>query len=197
MKAIKFFAALFMLFAVSASVNAQELDKASQKALKKQIKELKSEGWKVNPGQLPLETQLTRAFKSQVDGEMITGEGKSTGTVYDAAKTQAITVAKTMLAGQLRTDLTQSLKAELANQESSTGDPISKAEAIVKMQGRSIDQHLTRPKVLMECYRKLPDGKIEVQVTLGIPGDTLDKLTKVAMEQARQADFQKKIDAVE
>ena len=35
MKAIKFFAALFMLFAVSASVNAQELDKASQKALKK------------------------------------------------------------------------------------------------------------------------------------------------------------------
>ena len=145
MKAIKFFAALFMLFAVSASVNAQELDKASQKALKKQIKELKSEGWKVNPGQLPLETQLTRAFKSQVDGEMITGEGKSTGTVYDAAKTQAITVAKTMLAGQLRTDLTQSLKAELANQESSTGDPISKAEAIVKMQGRSIDQHLTRP----------------------------------------------------
>lgn len=197
MKAIKFFAALFMLFAVSASVNAQELDKASQKALKKQIKELKSEGWKVNPGQLPLETQLTRAFKSQVDGEMITGEGKSTGTVYDAAKTQAITVAKTMLAGQLRTDLTQSLKAELANQESSTGDPISKAEAIVKMQGRSIDQHLTRPKVLMECYRKLPDGKIEVQVTLGIPGDTLDKLTKAAMEQARQADFQKKIDAVE
>ena len=45
MKAIKFFAALFMMFAVSASVNAQELSKANQKLLKKQLKEFKSEGW--------------------------------------------------------------------------------------------------------------------------------------------------------
>ena len=65
MKAIKFFAALFMMFAVSASVNAQELSKANQKLLKKQLKEFKAEGWKVNPGQLPLETQLTKSFASQ------------------------------------------------------------------------------------------------------------------------------------
>ena len=65
MKAFRIFAALFMLFALSASANAQELSKANQKLLKKQLKEFKTDGWKINPGQLPLETQLENSFKAQ------------------------------------------------------------------------------------------------------------------------------------
>ena len=119
MKAIKFFAALFMMFAVSASVDAQELSKANQKLLKKQLKEFKAEGWKVNPGQLPLETQLTKSFTSQSEVDAmgyevwIVGEGRSTGTVYDAARTQAMTVAKGEIATKLRTDMQSQSQRQL------------------------------------------------------------------------------------
>ena len=134
MKAIKFFAALFMMFAVSASVNAQELSKANQKLLKKQLKEFKSEGWKVNPGQLPLETQLTKAFacQSEVDAMgyevWIVGEGRSTGSVYDAARTQAMTVAKGEIATKLRTDMTSTIEQDLANEQFGADE----AESIAK-----------------------------------------------------------------
>ena len=47
MKAIKFLTALFMLFAVSTTVDAQTLSKADQKILKKQLKEFKAEGCKL------------------------------------------------------------------------------------------------------------------------------------------------------
>ena len=182
MKAIKFFAALFMMFAVSASVNAQELSKANQKLLKKQLKEFKSEGWKVNPGQLPLQTQLTKAFSTQSEVDAmgydvwIVGEGRSTGTIYDAARTQALTVAKGEIATKLRTDMTSTIEQDLANEQYGADEAESIAKTIVAQQGRSIDQQLSRPKTLMECWRKLPNGNTEVLIRCAISSETVSKL---------------------
>ena len=137
MKAIKLFTALFMLFAVSTSVNAQELSKANQKLLKKQLKELKSDGWKTNPGQLPLETQLANSFKTQSEVDAmgydvwIVGEGRSIGTIYDAARTQALTVAKGEIAQKLRTDMTATIEQDLANEQLGGDDAESLAKTIV------------------------------------------------------------------
>ena len=194
MKAIKFFAALFMMFAVSASVNAQELSKANQKLLKKQLKEFKSEGWKVNPGQLPLETQLTKSFTSQSEVDAmgyevwIVGEGRSTGTVYDAARTQAMTVAKGEIATKLRTDMTSTIEQDLANEQFGADE----AESIAK----TIDQQLNRPKTLMECWRKLPNGNTEVLIRCAISADTVSKLAKAAIQQARRDNLLKDVEKV-
>ena len=202
MKAIKFFAALFMLFAVSASVDAQELSKANQKLLKKQLKEFKADGWKVNPGQLPLETQLTRAFAAQSEVDAmgyevwIVGEGRSTGSVYDAARTQAITVAKGEIAQKLRTDMTSTIEQDLANEQYGAEEAESLAKTIVTQQGRSIDQQLNRPKTLMECWRKLPNGNTEVLIRCAISADTVSKLAKAAIQQARRDNLLKDVERV-
>ena len=202
MKAIKFFAALFMMFAVSASVNAQELSKANQKLLKKQLKEFKSEGWKVNPGQLPLETQLTKSFTAQSEVDAmgyevwIVGEGRSTGSVYDAARTQALTVAKGEIATKLRTDMTSTIEQDLANEQFGADEAESIAKTIVSQQGRSIDQQLNRPKTLMECWRKLPNGNTEVLIRCAISADTVSKLAKAAIQQARRDNLLKDVEKV-
>ena len=202
MKAIKFFAALFMLFAVSASVDAQELSKANQKLLKKQLKEFKADGWKVNPGQLPLEVQLTRAFSAQSEVDAmgyevwIVGEGRSTGSVYDAARTQAITVAKGEIAQKLRTDMTSTIEQDLANEQFGADEAESIAKTIVSQQGRSIDQQLNRPKTLMECWRKLPNGNTEVLIRCAISADTVSKLAKEAIKQARRDNLIKDVEKV-
>jgi hypothetical protein len=202
MKAIKFFAALFMMFAVSASVNAQQLSKANQKLLKKQLKEFKAEGWKVNPGQLPLETQLTKAFTSQSEVDAmgyevwIVGEGRSTGSVYDAARTQALTVAKGEIATKMRTDMTSTIEQELANEQFGADEAESIAKTIVSQQGRSIDQQLNRPKTLMECWRKLPNGNTEVLIRCAISADTVSKLAKEAIKQARRDNLIKDVEKV-
>ena len=202
MKAIKFFAALFMMFAVSASVNAQQLSKANQKLLKKQLKEFKAEGWKVNPGQLPLETQLTKAFTSQSEVDAmgyevwIVGEGRSTGSVYDAARTQALTVAKGEIATKLRTDMTSTIEQDLANEQFGADEAESIAKTIVSQQGRSIDQQLNRPKTLMECWRKLPNGNTEVLIRCAISADTVSKLAKEAIKQARRDNLIKDVEKV-
>ena len=202
MKAIKFFAALFMMFAVSASVNAQQLSKANQKLLKKQLKEFKAEGWKVNPGQLPLETQLTKAFTSQSEVDAmgyevwIVGEGRSTGSVYDAARTQALTVAKGEIATKMRTDMTSTIEQDLANEQFGADEAESIAKTIVSQQGRSIDQELNRPKTLMECWRKLPNGNTEVLIRCAISADTVSKLAKEAIKQARRDNLIKDVEKV-
>ena len=202
MKAIKFFAALFMMFAVSASVNAQQLSKANQKLLKKQLKEFKAEGWKVNPGQLPLETQLTKAFTSQSEVDAmgyevwIVGEGRSTGSVYDAARTQALTVAKGEIATKMRTDMTSTIEQDLANEQFGADEAESIAKTIVSQQGRSIDQQLNRPKTLMECWRKLPNGNTEVLIRCAISADTVSKLAKAAIQQARRDNLIKDVEKV-
>lgn len=192
MKAIKFLTALFMLFAVSTTVDAQTLSKADQKILKKQLKEFKAEGWKVNPGQLPLETQITRAFQARSEKDAmgydvwITGEGRSTGTIYDAARTQAQTVARGEIAQKLRTDMTATITQDLANEQFGADQAESIAKTIVTQQGRSIDQTVTRPNVLSECFRKLPNGNIEVLVIYGISSETVSKLAKAAIDKARR-----------
>ena len=202
MKAIKFFAALFMMFAVSASVDAQELSKANQKLLKKQLKEFKAEGWKVNPGQLPLETQLTKSFTSQSEVDAmgyevwIVGEGRSTGSVYDAARTQALTVAKGEIATKMRTDMTSTIEQDLANEQFGADEAESIAKTIVSQQGRSIDQQLNRPKTLMECWRKLPNGNTEVLIRCAISADTVSKLAKEAIKQARRDNLIKDVEKV-
>lgn len=202
MKAIKFFAALLMMFAVSVNASAQDLTKAQQKLLKKQLKEFKAEGWKVNPGQMPLEIQLTNAFaaQSEVDDNgyevWIVGEGRSLGSVYDAARTQAITVSKGEIAMKMRTDMTSTIEQDLANEQYGADEAESIAKTIVAQQGRSIDQQLNRPKTLIECFRKLPNGNTEVLIRCAISSETVNKLAKAAIQQARRDNLIKDVERV-
>jgi len=202
MKTMKFFATLLMLFAFTASVNAQFLTKEQQKAVKKDVKKYEKDGWKVKPGSPSIAMQLTKSYQmawektAEGTDQWIMGEGSSVGTIYDAARTQAITVAQGEIGRKLRTDLTAQVEQDLANEQLGGGEAESIAQTIVNSMGKSVDQSIGRPSSLIEMYRDLPNGNVEVLMRLAISSAKLDALAKEAVDKARKEYLQKRVKEV-
>lgn len=202
MKTLKIFATLLMLFAFTTSMNAQILTKAQEKAVKKDVKKYEKEGWKVKPGSPTIAMQLTKSYQmvgeKTADGadQWIMGEGSSIGSIYDAARTQAMTVAQGEIARKMKTDLTAQIEQDLANEQFSQQEAESIAQTVVNTMGRSVDQSISRPNSLIEMYRDLPNGNVEVLMRLAISSAKLDSLAKEAIEKARRDYLQKRIDEV-
>lgn len=199
MKTLKFFATLLMLFVFTSSMNAQKiLTKDQEKAVKKDVKQYQKDGWKVKPGAPSIAMQLTKSYQMQwektAEGNdlWITGEGSSIGTIYDAARTQAMTVAQGEIGRKLRTDLTAQIELNLANEQLSQQEAESVASTVVTEMGRSVDQSIGRPSSLIEMFRELPNGNVEVLVRLAISSAKLDALAKQGIEKAR-VEYQKRI----
>jgi hypothetical protein len=202
MKTIKFFATLLMLFAFTASVNAQFLTKEQEKAVKKDVKKYEKEGWKVKPGAPSIAMQLTKSYQmawektAEGTDQWITGEGSSVGTIYDAARTQAMTVAQGEIGRKLKTEISAEIEQDLANEQLGAGEAESIAQTIVTSMGRSVDQTIGRPSSLIEMYRDLPNGNIEVLLRLAISSAKLDALAKEGVEKARQEMLQRRVKEV-
>ena len=203
MKTLKIFATLLMLFVFTSSMNAQKiLTKEQEKAVKKDVKKYEKEGWKVKPGSPTIAMQLTKSYQmvweKTADGadQWIMGEGSSVGTIYDAARTQAMTVAQGEIARKMKTDLTAQIEQDLANEQFSQQEAESIAQTVVNTMGRSVDQSISRPNSLIEMYRDLPNGNVEVLMRLAISSAKLDSLAKEAIEKARRDYLQKRINEV-
>jgi hypothetical protein len=202
MKTIKIIAALLMVFAFTANVNAQFLTKEQEKAVKKDVKRYEKEGWKVKPGSPSIAMQLTKSYQmawektAEGTDQWIMGEGSSVGTIYDAARTQAITVAQGEIGRKLRTDLTAQVEQDLANEQLGGGEAESIAQTIVNSMGKSVDQSIGRPSSLIEMYRDLPNGNVEVLMRLAISSAKLDALAKEAVDKARKEYLQKRVKEV-
>ena len=198
MKTIKIIATLLMLFAFTANVNAQFLTKEQEKAVKKDVKRYEKEGWKVKPGSPSIAMQLTKSYQmawektAEGTDQWIMGEGSSVGTIYDAARTQAITVAQGEIGRKLRTDLTAQVEQDLANEQLGGGEAESIAQTIVNSMGKSVG----RPSSLIEMYRDLPNGNVEVLMRLAISSAKLDALAKEAVDKARKEYLQKRVKEV-
>ena len=142
--------------------------KATKEA-KKEAKTLKKEGWQVAPGALPLEKQLERcwtyAYQEDDNGmpKYTSGEAKSIGEVYDAARLQANELAKQELAGKISSEITELVENSVANKQLAQEE----AASVVKTLSNSkslIEQSLGRTITGMECYRKLKNGNTEVLI---------------------------------
>ena len=202
MKTLKIFATLLMLFSFTASLNAQILTKAQEKAVKKDVKKYEKEGWKVNPGQPNIAMQLTKsyqmAWERTADGtdQWLMGEGRSIGSIYDAARTQAITVAQGEIARKIKTEMTAQIEQDLANEQFEQKEAESIAQTVVNTMGRSVDQSIGRPSSLVEMFRDLPNGNIEVLIRLAVSSAKLDDLAKQGVEKARKEYLQKRVGEV-
>ena len=73
-----------------------ELNQKATKSARAEAKKLKKDGWLTAPGALPVEKQLDRSYRMQMEMDddflpvYMMGEGMSIGENYDAAKMQAI-----------------------------------------------------------------------------------------------------------
>ena len=114
-----------------------ELDEKATKAASKEAKSLKKQGWLAAPGALPIEKQLDRSYRmqSEYDEEMfpmyIQGEGISTGQNYDAAKMQAMEMARQQLAGQIQTEMTALIESNVSNNQLEAGEAASVSKTIM------------------------------------------------------------------
>ena len=166
-----------------AKASKSQLNAKASKAARKEAKQYKKNGWEVNPGALPMEKQLDRAYQMQYEFEdnmlpkYIMGEARSIGESYDAAKMQALELAKQNLAGQIQTEVTALIENTVANKQLPQDEASSIVESVLA--GKNlISQQIGRTINVVEVYRTLPNRNKEVLVRIGYN-------VKMALEAAR------------
>ena len=187
-----------------AKLSESELNKKASKVARKEAKKLTKEGWQVAPGQLPLEKQLDKAYGMYYEYEesglpkYIIGDAMSPGATYDAAKMQALELAKTNLAGMIQTEVTALIESTVAN-EQITQEQASSIARTVQASKNLIVQRLGRTFTVTECYRTLPNKTVQVRVTLAYNAkmaiDDAKAIVKAQLE-ARGEDLHEQLDAI-
>ena len=186
---------------ITKASKAQLNDKAS-KAARKEAKTMKKAGWQAAPGALPIEKQLDKSYMMQYeyDGDMypkyIMGEAMSIGGNYDAAKMQALELAKQNLAGQIQTEVTALIENTVANEQMS-GEEAESVTRSVMAAKNLISQSLGRTIPVVEVYRTLDNKNKEVLVRIAYGGDAAKKIAKEAVRkdlEQRGENLHKKLD---
>lgn len=216
----KLAACLFVLMCTTIHVNAQnskdvqkvrrelykasksELNERASKAARKEAKRLTKEGWKTAPGALPMEKQLDRSYTMQMEYDndlfpkYLMGEAMSIGENYDAAKMQALELAKQNLAGQIQTEVTALIENNIANKQLQPEEAASVIQSISA--GKNlISQSIGRVITVAEVYRFTNNKNKEVLVRIAYNSDMAKKAAKEAIRtdlDKKGENMQKKLD---
>ncbi len=169
--------AVMVICACGLSASAQ-LTKKQQKQIakeaKKEAKRLTKEGWLIVAGGYSIEKQLYQAYLLQEERDAdnqpryLFGQSISGGSFYDAAKLQAVELAKVEIAGNIASDLTTLVNTKLGNQQI-TSEKASSASEIIEKGKSLVSQKLGSTIPLIELYRNTKDGLVEVQIRLAYP----------------------------
>lgn len=181
-----------------------ELNEKASKAARKEAKKLSKEGWKTAPGALPLEKQLDKSYLMQMeyDEDMypkyLMGEAMSIGENYDAAKMQALELAKQNLAGQIQTEVTALIENSVANQQLANEDASSITQSIMGAKNL-ISQSIGRTITVVECYRVKSNKNKEVLTRIAYNGTMAKAAAKRAIQdelKSKSEDLQNKLDEI-
>lgn len=173
--------------------STKELNKKANKAARKEAKQLKKEGWKVAPGALPLEKQLDKSYLMQyeygTDGypKYIMAEAMTTGGNYDAAKMQALELAKQNLAGQIQTEVTALIENTVANEQLTQSDAASITRSIMASKNL-ISQSIGQVVPVVETYRAVNGNNREVLIRIAYSQEA----AKAAVKKAIKKDLEDK-----
>lgn len=165
-----------------------ELNDKATKAARKEAKKLKKEGWTSTPGALPLEKQLDKSYLMQYEYEedmfpkYIMGEAMSIGTNYDAAKMQALELAKQNLAGQIQTEVTALIENTVANEQLEQEQAASVTQSVMASKNL-ISQSIGRTIPVVEVYRTLPNKNKEVLLRIAYNSEMAKKAALKAVKE--------------
>ncbi len=172
-----------------------ELNQKSTKAARKEAKKLQKEGWTTVPGALPLDKQLDKSYlmQYQYDDDMypkfIMGEAMSIGENYDAAKMQALELAKQNLAGQIQTEVTALVENTVSNKQL-TADEAASVTQSISASKNLITQSIGRVIPVVELYRVKDNRNREVLVRIAYNSE----MAKAAVKNAVRAELEKRGD---
>lgn len=171
-----------------AKASKKELNEKASKAARKEAKRLAKEGWRTAPGALPLEKQLDKSYlmQSQYDSDgfpaFIMAEAMSTGGNYDAAKMQALELAKQNLAGQIQTEVTALIESTVANEQMVQSDATSITRSVMASKNL-ISQSIGRVVPVAEAYRVVNGNNREVLVRIAYSQAMAKAAAKRAIKQ--------------
>lgn len=181
-----------------------ELNEKATKTARKEAKKLIKEGWVTVPGALPLEKQLDKSYMMQMeyDEDMypkyLMGEAMSIGENYDAAKMQALELAKQNLAGQIQTEVTALIENSVANKQLANDEAVSVTQSIMGAKNL-ISQSIGRTITVMECYRVKSNKNKEVLVRIAYNGAMAKAAAKRAIQEElseKSEEIHKKLDKI-
>lgn len=165
-----------------------QLNEKAGKAARKEAKQLKKNGWVSAPGALPIDKQLDRSYLMQYeyDEDMfpkyIMGEAMSIGGNYDAAKMQALELAKQNLAGQIQTEVTALIENTVANEQLGSEQAESITRSVMASKNL-ISQRIGRTITVMEVYRTLSNKNKEVLLRIAYTSNMALKIAKKAIKE--------------
>ena len=208
MKTIKFLTMLLMCtFSVNSlaqnKIGTTEVIQKASKAARKEAKAFKKEGWKVTVGTLPLENQLDIAYQIEYGvydngNSYVTGEGKSIGENYDAARMQAMVIAREELAGMISSQATALIDNLRANKQLANEQAASITTTMSK--GKQLySQKLGRLLPVIQVYRELTDKRKEVLVRLAIKECDIQEAAKSAVRDELEKNgikMEKQLDSI-
>lgn len=172
-----------------------ELNQKASKAARKEAKRMMKEGWTTTPGALPLEKQMDKSYMMQYEYDenmfpkYIMGEAMSIGENYDAAKMQALELAKQNLAGQIQTEVTALIENTVANKQLAKEQAASISQSVMSSKNL-ISQSIGRTITVIEAYRVISGGNKEVLTRIAYNS----QMAKEAAKKAIREDLEKKGD---
>ncbi len=146
-----------------AKASKSELNKKASKAARKEAKKLKKDGWDVTPGTISIEKQLDKSYMMQYEYDedlfpkYIMGEAMSIGENYDAAKMQALELAKQNLAGQIQTEINALVENTVSNKQLGEEQATSITQSVLASKNL-ISQNIGRTIPVVEIYRVKCNG---------------------------------------
>ncbi len=176
-----------------AKLSKNELNEKATKAARQAAKKYAKEGWTVPPGALPLEKQLDRVYKMQMEFDedlfpkYLMGEAMSIGENYDAAKMQALELAKQNLAGQIQTEISALVENTVSNNQLPKEQAASVTKSVMASKN-VISQSIGRVIPVIEMYRVTRSKTKEVMVRIAYNSD----MAKEAAKKAVRKDLEEK-----
>ena len=179
-----------------------ELGEKATKTVRKEAKRLAKEGWTTTPGALPLEKQLDKSYLMQMEYDenmfpkYLMGEAMSIGENYDAARLQAMELAKQSLAGQIQTEVTALIENTVSNKQLAAEEAASVTQTISAAKNL-ISQSIGRVLTVVEMYRVLGNKNKEVSLRIAYNAEMAKQAAKKAVRQELEKkgdDLHKKLD---
>jgi len=149
----------------------KDIHKKAMKEARKEAKKLKKDGFKVAPGQLPMEKQIEstwiKRYETDDKGnkEWFIADARAVGETHSAAKLQANEVAKVNLAGQIGSEIAGIIESNISNAQLNEEEAASVTETVATFKS-IVGSKIGRTSTFFEADKTI--GKnIEVFITIG------------------------------
>jgi len=147
---------------MATTASAQEPTKQDYKVAKKEAKEKKKEGWRINPGDLSLVEQIARSnCIIRNKAIWLTGLGEATGSIKSVVRSQALFEAKLELVKAI---------IQAAGVENWGGNKEDVMTLIdFKEENKAIyANEIKHPDIITDCYKDETNGNVTVLIRIAL-----------------------------